>query len=931
MNLEADGVPRSTWPGLVLRYALTVAMVALASVARWRLERTVGPMPLFITWYPAVLIAATVAGGGPGVVTTLLSVLAADYWFISPIGSFKIDAPHDVVATVIFAGMCLFVSLLAERLRRLRWVQAFADAKAQESVELAHQNEELVQQSEELARQNETISQQSAELTQQNEELQVRSEEIRSLNEDLGNRETLLQKMLDSARLSSAEELVMREICAAGMGMFGDVAAVVAYEQEGQQLTVRAQAGLGDLPSVTRKPLERSFAALVMKENRTGSLNDASLRPDLALLAIPGRPRFDAVLCAPLRAAGQPFGAVAVYSRCKRSWTDEQFRLAEWLAAQCGRILETLRLQRDLRASEQRVRLKLDSILAPEGDIGNLELADIVDTKAIQELMDHFYKLARMPMAIIDRKGKVLVGAGWQDICTKFHRAHPETCRHCIESDTRLSSGVSPGDFKLYKCKNHMWDVATPILVGGQHMGNVFSGQFFFEGEPLEYELFRTQARQYGFDEKDYLAALERVPRLSREQMETGMAYFTKLAGMISKLSYSNIKLARSLTERDRLMESLNESREQLNRAQEIAHLGSWELNLVNNRLSWSDEVYRIFGLRPQEFGATYDAFLEAIHPDDRAAVDAAYSNSLRDGRSSYEIEHRVVRKAGGEVRWVHEKCAHLQDVDGRVIRSIGMVLDITERKRQEEALRRSLRQFEVLAEELARSNKDLEQFAYVTSHDLKEPLRMVTGFMGLLKDHGQGRLDAKADEYIGFAVDASLRMQGLVDDLLAYSRAGRGPATESADASLAVELALKNLSASIKEAAGAVAFEPLPVVMANELELTQVFQNLIGNAIKFRRPGVLPQVHVGAKREPNRWVFSVRDNGIGIAPEYIGKIFMIFQRLHTREEYPGTGVGLAICKKIVERHGGRIWVESRLEEGSVFYFIIPDNGKELG
>ncbi len=351
-----------------------------------------------------------------------------------------------------------------------------------------------------------------------------------------------------------------------------------------------------------------------------------------------------------------------------------------------------------LRVSEQRVRRKLDSILSPQGDLGNLELADIIDAQGIQSLMDDFYRLAHIPMAVIDLKGRVLVGVGWQTICTKFHRVHPETCRYCIESDTQLTVGVAPGEFRLYKCKNHMWDIATPLMVAGQHVGNLFSGQFFFDDEPLERELFRSQAQRYGFDEQEYLAALEAVPRLSRESVDLGMAFLTKLARMISQLSYGNIQLACSLAEHDRLMESLRRGRERLNRAQEIAHLGSWELDLTSNELTWSDEVYRIFGLQPQEFGATYEAFLERVHPDDRAAVDAAYAGSLRENRDTYEIDHRVIRKDTGEIRVVHEKCEHFRDASGQIIRSVGMVHDITERKQAEEQLFRLNRTLRALS-----------------------------------------------------------------------------------------------------------------------------------------------------------------------------------------------------------------------------------------
>ena len=153
-----------------------------------------------------------------------------------------------------------------------------------------------------------------------------------------------------------------------------------------------------------------------------------------------------------------------------------------------------------------------------------MKLSEIVDTQVIQSLMADFYKLVHISLGLND-EGNVLVGAGWQDICTKFHRVHPETCKHCVESNTRLSAGVPPGEFKLYRCKNNMWDIVTPIMVSGQHIGNIFAGQFFFDDEPLDYELFRSQARKYGFNEEEYMEALEKVPRLSREAVDTSMSF----------------------------------------------------------------------------------------------------------------------------------------------------------------------------------------------------------------------------------------------------------------------------------------------------------------------------------------------------------------------------------------------------------------------
>jgi signal transduction histidine kinase len=226
--------------------------------------------------------------------------------------------------------------------------------------------------------------------------------------------------------------------------------------------------------------------------------------------------------------------------------------------------------------------------------------------------------------------------------------------------------------------------------------------------------------------------------------------------------------------------------------------------------------------------------------------------------------------------------------------------------------------------EELARSNRDLEQFAYVASHDLQEPLRMVATYTELLAERYQGKLDANADKYIHYAMDGARRMQKLVHDLLAFSRVGRqGLAIESADCNVVLQATLLNLEATVRESGALVEYAQLPVVMADSSQLIQVLQNLIANAIKFR--GVAPPlIRVSAEALAKDWVFSVADNGMGIAPDQVDNVFVIFRRLHTRAEYPGNGIGLSICKKIIEQHGGRIWVESGLGQGSTFRFTLP-------
>jgi PAS domain S-box-containing protein len=354
----------------------------------------------------------------------------------------------------------------------------------------------------------------------------------------------------------------------------------------------------------------------------------------------------------------------------------------------------------------------------------------------------------------------------------------------------------------------------------------------------------------------------------------------------------------------------LHRSEVSLARAQEIAHLGSWELDLVINKLTWSDEVYRIFGLQPKQFDATYEAFLERVHPDDRAAVDKTYSDSVQQGKDSYEIEHRIVRGDTGEIRFVHEKCEHFRDDAGNIIRSVGMVHDITERKQHEQQLKRS--------------NENLEQFAYVASHDLQEPLRIMASYSQLLERRYKEQLDRDAKDFIEFIVDAAGRMQTLITDLLAYSRAGRHDLTLSqVDCNKVMQKVTSALSKTIEAEEARVSWDELPVVAGAEISFMQLFQNLIGNALKFRSSEP-PEINVSVINKNNEWVFSVSDNGIGIEPQYKERIFQIFQRLHSRSDYAGTGIGLSICKKIVDNFGGRIWVESESGKGSTFYFTVP-------
>ncbi|MBF0562460.1 MAG: PAS domain S-box protein, partial [Alphaproteobacteria bacterium] len=387
----------------------------------------------------------------------------------------------------------------------------------------------------------------------------------------------------------------------------------------------------------------------------------------------------------------------------------------------------------------------------------------------------------------------------------------------------------------------------------------------------------------------------------------------------VSGLLVGAVLAFHDITERKAAEQAMYERGRDLAAAQHVAHLGSWVMDFITNRLTWSEEMYRIFGILPDQFEGTYESFLGALHPEDRDAVHRAYMGSLVEG-GRYDIDYRIVRRSDGTLRWGHAQCEQQRDATGRVLRSVGTVLDITERKQTEEALALTTRQ-------LAASNAELQQFAHTASHDLQAPLRMITSYLGLLEKRYGAVFDDEGREFLNFASDGAKRMSGLLHDLLEYARVGgSGMELTPIESASVVDEALANLAVAITESGCEIVVDrPLPVVLGDRSQLVRLFQNLIGNAVKYHDPVRVPHVRICAARTGSEWVFSVEDNGIGIKPEHFDKIFMIFQRLHGLGKYEGTGVGLAIVKRIVERHGGRIWVTSTPGAGATFFFTLRD------
>ncbi|MCX6678957.1 MAG: ATP-binding protein [Methanothrix sp.] len=439
----------------------------------------------------------------------------------------------------------------------------------------------------------------------------------------------------------------------------------------------------------------------------------------------------------------------------------------------------------------------------------------------------------------------------------------------------------------------------TFILKEDRDIYYMHSKPLFETGAPQVYEL-----RMVKKDAAPFWARLE----ATREQDADGTT--------LCRVTVSDI------TERKRVEEMLRESEQRFRHVSELitdfaysclkSPVGpfkiDWLTGAVENITEYTaDEIQDMNGWSP------------LVVEDDLPLFDHDVAGLSPGEWARSEIR---IRKKDGEIVWLASfaQCFTDQHIPA-YHRIYGACRDITERKHAEQALVKK-------SEDLARSNADLAQFAYVASHDLQEPLRTITRFVQLLEKRYQGKLDQDADEFIGFVVGGTKRMQQIINDLLAYSRVNtrRGP-PNIMKIEDAIQRAMQNIQYVLEESGGTVIYDEMPSIIADESQMTQLFQNIIGNALKFHGEEA-PRVEISAVRKGDDWIFSVRDNGIGIDPQYNDRIFEIFQRLHTCEEYPGTGIGLAIAKKIVERHQGHIWVESLPGKGSTFNFTLPVDAK---
>jgi PAS domain S-box-containing protein len=377
----------------------------------------------------------------------------------------------------------------------------------------------------------------------------------------------------------------------------------------------------------------------------------------------------------------------------------------------------------------------------------------------------------------------------------------------------------------------------------------------------------------------------------------------------------------RNITDRKRAEIAMRDSEERFRAIFEQAAVGIAKTALCGQFMRVNPGFCQI--VRYAESELLQQNWQAITHPDDIEA-DREYVRSLLSGNiQTFSLEKRLVCKDEA-VRWANVTVSAMRDAKGTPQYLICAIEDISQRKLVQELLQASLDTQTRYAQELTRSNAELEQFSYVASHDLQAPLSTIAGYAQLLEKRCHNQLDAQGNKFIRNIVNSCGRMQALIDDLLEYSRVGRSEKPfDVIDCNLVFEDACANLQLAIRQDRASVTRGDLPRVRGDSFQLLQLFQNLIGNAIKYRSSEA-PMVRVSASRQGDSWVFSVQDNGIGIAEQYHPRIFQLFQRLHSQKQYSGTGIGLAICQRIVERHGGRLWVESEPNRGSTFYFSIP-------
>lgn len=704
--------------------------------------------------------------------------------------------------------------------------------------------------------------------------VEQRTAELTRANEQLAALYKIGQIITAPLRLDVVLDLIVRNTAQL---LATDSCVILLLDEAGETLAVKGAYGISEeAVKGTRDRVGESIAGRVVQTGQPIIAND-----------LPHDPRFynpaaaneGLLACAsvPLVVGEKIIGTLDVHSKVKRrAFTDMHLQTLKLLASQAAIAVENARLYEAVQQArdelEERVRQRTAELVA-----ANEQLQQEVAERKQQEeaLQTSQTRLAGVIASTMD----AVITLDARQYIILFNAAAEQ----------------------MFRCS------AAEVL--GQPLDHLIPVRFR--------DAHRKHIRTFGRTKVSNrsMGALGVITGLRADGQEF------PIEASISQVEAAGQKLytviLRDITERKQTEEALRLSEERFAKAFRASPAALSITRLADGCFVDVNESFlRMFGYGRGELIGHRSTELNMFpNPDERAEPVRLLREQgwVRD----YEM---TLRTKSGELRNVLFSTEAIE-LDGKA-HALAILFDITQRKQAEEQLKQALA-------ELERSNAELQQFAYVASHDLQEPLRMVASYTQLLARRYKGKLDADADDFIAYAVDGANRMQRLINDLLTYSRVGtRGQPLALTEVETALDTALANLEMAVTENQAVVSHDPLPKVLADETQLSQLFQNLIGNALKFRSAEP-PTVHVSTERRDHEWLFSVRDNGIGLEPQYAERIFVIFQRLHRPGDYPGTGIGLAICKRIVERHGGRIWVESQPDQGATFYFTLPvDGGK---
>lgn len=574
-------------------------------------------------------------------------------------------------------------------------------------------------------------------------------------------------------------------------------------------------------------------------------------------------------------------------------------------------ITERKQTEDALRESEATVRKKLADILDPTGDIDSLELSDIMDAELLQPLFAHFYRLTGIPGAIADMTGTILVSIGAQDICTNFHRRHTDSCRNCVEKDSRLIQNVPPGSFQRYQCKNNMGGMVTPLITRGQQVGNIFIGQFFYKDEVPDIASFRAQAQTFGFNETEYLAAFDRAPHLSQETVEIGLKFYADIAQIISSLSLSAIQQSRLLTERQQAETALRQSEEKLRLIIDTSPIGICTTDTKGNYIITNRVFEQMLGYTKDELSKL--DFFAVTHSDDRLDSKKRLQRVLDLKLAGYTVEKKYVRKDGSLID-VSVSATGIHDAEGLVDFGTAFISDITETKKN-------------IA--LAQRTQKLESLGLLAggiAHDFNNVLGGIYGYIELaLMETTETRISS----YLENSANSIDRARALTLQLLTFSKGGAPIKTTDHLFPFVQETTQFALSGSSVSSRFNIPDHLWPCNF-DKNQLGQVIENFVINAHQAMPNGGMIEVSaqnlaLGADEHPlltaGPYVkLSITDQGIGIPVALLPRIFDPYYTTKPK----GHGLGLATCYSIIKQHGGCIDVESQPDQGSTFHLYLP-------